>query len=129
MKSLVVALSGALVLAGLLTQQATARPHPPVRPAGRAPSAPPHVQPFATQLAGARAQGPLPRRPEVPVVPQIDGCDHAYGGIGQCVPWTFPAGVTDRCGWLRAHGLHSLPVRGKDRQHLDPRHTGTACPP
>jgi hypothetical protein len=57
----------------------------------------------------------------------VDGCDHSYGTRAQCIPWTFPAGVTDKCAWLTAHGYQRIPVAGPDRQHLDPDRNGAAC--
>jgi hypothetical protein len=130
---LAVSVTGAVIVAGvLLSQPADARWHKPVKPAGSAPSAAPHVQPFALRLGGRPALGPLARPSKVPVAPQIDGCDHDYGVNGQCVPWTFPPGVAAtaaaRCGWLAVHGMHGLKVRGTDRLGLDPRHRGVACP-
>jgi hypothetical protein len=95
------------------------------RAAGRAA---PLVQPFARQ-PGVR---PLSRRPSptapVPVPVQVDGCDHAYGKPTQCVPWTFPPGITDKCAWLRVRGFGPVAVVGRDRQHLDPDGDGIACP-
>lgn len=103
-------------------------------PAGRAPDGAgrrgtpaPFVQNFAGQPGVARQK---PRqRPTAPVkvAPTIDGCDRAYGTIAQCVPVRFPAGVTDRCGWLRDHGFKDLKVTGRDRQNLDPDRNGIAC--
>jgi hypothetical protein len=92
-------------------------------------SAAAYVQPFAAGLS-ASPQGPLPK-PTAPVTvsANIDGCDHSYGTISQCVPWEFPAGVTDKCAWLRAHGFGPLAVHGRDRQHLDTNGDGTACGP
>jgi hypothetical protein len=57
----------------------------------------------------------------------IDGCDHDYGTFNQCVPLTYPAGVTSRCAWLLAHGFGPLKVVGTDREHLDTDHDGVAC--
>ncbi|WP_436535807.1 hypothetical protein [Actinoplanes sp. HUAS TT8] len=57
----------------------------------------------------------------------VDGCDHNYGTATQCVPLTFPAGVTDKCAWLAAHGFTDLIVAGKDRQRLDADADGIAC--
>jgi hypothetical protein len=63
----------------------------------------------------------------VPV--NVDGCDHDYGLASQCVPTTYPPGVTDRCAWLLAHGYGPLPIVGADRQQLDTDHNGIACDP
>jgi len=90
-------------------------------------AAEPFVQTFANQ-PGVR---PLPKLPSPTAVlhqpPNIDGCDHDYGERTQCVPWTFPPGVTDKCAWLTAHGFSAVRVVGKDRQHLDPDGDGIAC--
>lgn len=119
-----------LVASAYLIPNAIARPAPPSRTPGTAPSAPPHILPFADHL-GLRAQGPLPRRASTPVPVQLDGCDHTYGTPNQCVPWAFPPGIANttpaKCAWLNAHGLRDLPVHGTDRHHLDPRHRGLAC--
>jgi hypothetical protein len=56
-----------------------------------------------------------------------DGCDHNYGSVTQCVPWTFPPGTSDKCAWLHAHGLTPLKVVGVDRQSLDPDGDRVAC--
>jgi hypothetical protein len=92
-------------------------------------SAAAYVQPFAGGLS-ASPQTPLPK-PTAPVTvaANIDGCDHAYGTISQCVPWEFPAGMTDKCAWLRAHGFGPLAVHGRDRQQLDTDSDGIACGP
>jgi hypothetical protein len=92
-------------------------------------SAAPYVQPFANGLS-ATPQAAL-SKPTAPVTVDagIDGCDHAYGSLTQCVPWQFPPGVTDGCAWLRAHGFGPLAVHGRDRHHLDTNNDGTACGP
>jgi hypothetical protein len=106
---------------------------PPVPASPLPPPAPtrpgPHAQPFAGQPgAVVRSAQPSPTAPR-PVEVDLDGCDHDYGTAGQCVPWTFPAGVSDRCGWLRAHGFGPLAVVGTDRLGLDTDHNGVACAP
>ena len=53
----------------------------------------PHINPFATALTGTRRL-PDPTRGPVTLPEGFDGCDHAYGTLRQCVPWTFPAGST-----------------------------------
>jgi hypothetical protein len=86
----------------------------------------PLVHGFAQQPGKPRLRPlPSPVRP-LPVNPRLDGCDHNYAGAA-CVPVTFPRGVTDRCGWLRQHGIGPLTVRGVDRQRLDPSRDGVAC--
>jgi hypothetical protein len=90
-------------------------------------TAAPFVQTFAAQ-PGVK---PLPprRSPAAPVRVDItvDGCDHNYGTRTQCVPLTFPAGVTDKCEWLAQHGYRGLKVTGTDRQRLDPDGNDVAC--
>jgi hypothetical protein len=84
----------------------------------------PYVQAFGAQSASPL---PLPKSSTKQSVPNADGCDHNYGTANQCVPWTFPAGVTDKCAWLHAHNLSSIQVRGRDRQGLDTNHDRVAC--
>ncbi|WP_285558872.1 hypothetical protein [Actinoplanes regularis] len=87
----------------------------------------PFVQPFAGQPGRARIRpGKSPKAP-VRVTPNVDGCDRNYGTKAQCVPVTFPKGVTDRCAWLKAHGFTGVPVAAKDRQNLDPDKNKIAC--
>lgn len=90
-------------------------------------SASPHSAPMAQQLDGAVVQnGSGPHT--VPEPNNVDGCDHDYGAVGQCVPWTVPGTTTQqRCAWLSAHGFGPLAITGKDRQNLDPVRAGTAC--
>jgi hypothetical protein len=88
----------------------------------------PFVQPFA------RAPRAAPRRPGArkanPVMPKgFDGCDHSYGKTQQCVPWSFPPGVTDKCAWLAAHGLKAFTIKTTDRHTLDTTKDGIACGP
>lgn len=100
-------------------------------PAGHKPaptaSPAPFIQTFAAQ-PGVRPQPPL-KSPTatLPVKAYVDGCDHAYGTKTQCVPLTFPPGVTDKCAWLAAQGFANLRVVGADDQHLDPDKNGIAC--
>ncbi|MFI1994167.1 hypothetical protein [Actinoplanes sp. NPDC020271] len=98
-------------------------------PANPVPAAAP--APFVQHFASGATAGPLPRRKSptatVDVPAFVDGCDHNYGTPTQCVPLTFPPGVTDRCAWLAAHGFTQLLVAGRDDQHLDPDGDGTAC--
>ena len=87
----------------------------------------PHVQTFAQQQ-GVAALPPLPSPTSTHAVEtHIDGCDRNYGTPAQCVPWTFPAGTTDACGWLAGHGFGPLVVVGTDRQGLDRNGDGIAC--
>ncbi|OQD52520.1 hypothetical protein BM536_030570 [Streptomyces phaeoluteigriseus] len=61
----------------------------------------------------------------------FDGCDHSYGTISQCVPWTFPKKlntVAERCDWLAENGYGTaLKVSGRDRHGLDRVKDGIAC--
>jgi len=90
-------------------------------------TAAPFVQPFAAQ-PGVKPLRPR-KSPTAPVRVDItvDGCDHNYGTRTQCVPLTFPVGVTDKCEWLAQHGYRGLKVTGTDRQRLDPDGNGVAC--
>jgi hypothetical protein len=102
---------------------ASATPTPP--PAGR--RAEPNVQTFAQQ-EGVAALPPLPSPTTTHAVDvHIDGCDRNYGTPAQCVPLTYPAGTTDACEWLAAHGFGPLVVVGTDRQGLDRDGDGVAC--
>lgn len=104
----------------------TARPNPNPTKHPRAAAAP-FVQQFAAQ------PGVKPLRPQaspkttVNVTPNVDGCDHNYGTKTQCIPLTFPDGVTDKCRWLKEHDFTAVLVAGEDRQKLDSDHDGTAC--
>ncbi|GIE48942.1 hypothetical protein Ani05nite_24760 [Amorphoplanes nipponensis] len=91
------------------------------------PVAAPFVQNYAGQ-PGVKPLKPLPSPTGTHYVrPNVDGCDHNYGGITQCVPWTFPAGTTDKCAWLAGHGFKNLKVAATDRQRLDRDGNGIAC--
>jgi hypothetical protein len=97
-------------------------------------SAPPSAAPpapFVQTFTGRSRVRPQPALPSPtttrPVKANVDGCDHDYGTVTQCVPWNFPPGTTDKCGWLLAHGFTGLTVTGKDRQHLDPDGDKIAC--
>ncbi|GIG90482.1 hypothetical protein [Plantactinospora endophytica] len=97
-------------------------------PTGPVGAPPPYVQPFAQQPgAKPRGAGPSPTA-GVEIAEGTDGCDHAYGDRDVCVPWKFPDGVTDRCGWLRERGFEPLKITGgRDRHGLDRNDDGTAC--
>jgi hypothetical protein len=101
---------------------------PPATGGGRVePVAEPFVQNFAGQ-PGVKPLKPLPSPTETHFVrPNVDGCDHNYGTVTQCVPWTFPPGTTDKCAWLAAHGFEKLKVAAADRQELDPDGNKVAC--
>lgn len=98
-------------------------------PAASAGAADPFVLSFAQQ-PGVTPQPPV-ASPTVaaPEMTTVDGCDHHYGSNPQCVPWTFPPAVTDKCGWLAGHGFGPLAVHGVDRQRLDTNGDGVACGP
>ncbi|MEJ3750191.1 hypothetical protein WEI85_43895 [Actinomycetes bacterium KLBMP 9797] len=97
--------------------------------AGSASSAPPRVHAFAEQPGKAPA-GPLPSPTAgQPLSEGIAGCDFAYGDGAICVPWQFPDGVTDKCGWLKERDFEPFPVHGRDRHGLDRNRDGTACGP
>ncbi|GAB2746317.1 hypothetical protein [Kitasatospora kifunensis] len=119
----------------LPTSSAQSRPVPP----GTAEQQPgtaqqqqpaPHVMDFAHGLNAPAKQQP-PQTAGTPVAVTADGCDHAYGDINVCVPWTFPAAAGTApgagCRWLLAHGYPPLAVHGRDRLGLDTNHDGTAC--
>jgi hypothetical protein len=96
-------------------------------PPASAAVAAPFVQTFADQ-PGVRPQPALPSpTAALSVKANVDGCDHDYGTVTQCVPWTFPPGTTDKCAWLAAHGFVELTVAGTDRLHLDPDGDKIAC--
>jgi hypothetical protein len=139
--ALVVVLGAVVVDASVASGTPAKRPRPGAAPAtfqppgfghlSRGPDrgtgvAAPYVQAFGQQSAA-----PLPPRHSTrpSIVPYLDGCDHDYGTVGQCVPWSFPAGVTDRCAWLREHRFGPLRVRGVDRLRLDTNHDRIACGP
>jgi hypothetical protein len=89
------------------------------------------AEPFVQNFAGQPGVKPLKALPSPTkthfVRPNVDGCDHNYGTVTQCVPWTFPPGTTDKCAWLAAHGFEELTVAGADRQKLDPDGNRIAC--
>ncbi|ATO85400.1 hypothetical protein ACWT_5985 [Actinoplanes sp. SE50] len=130
------------VVAAAPAVAATVPPSPPApvaSPAERpatASAAVPAVRPapFVQHFAGGPAASPAaPRKsPAGPVKVSafVDGCDHNYGTPTQCVPLTFPGGLTDaatKCAWLTAHGFTSLVVAGRDDQRLDPDGDHVAC--
>lgn len=83
----------------------------------------PYVRDFANQLSGA-VRTPLAQPETFSHGPNIDGCDHAYGVRGECVPYNFPSGVGNtrvaKCAWLASHRFQALEVPGKDRHGLVP---------
>ncbi|MCM4078862.1 hypothetical protein [Paractinoplanes hotanensis] len=103
---------------------------PPAAPAATVAAGGPPA-PFVQTFAGQPGVRPLPARPSptapVPVPAHVDGCDRAYGTPGQCVPWTFPPNVTDKCAWLATNGFTGLTVRSPDRHRLDSDRNGIAC--
>ncbi|MEV6207300.1 hypothetical protein [Kitasatospora sp. NPDC051914] len=129
--ALLVAAAIAATAAGTTTILPTASSTvaPAQRPASQQTPAP-HIHGFARGLKASPEQLPTSASP-VPQEPGSDGCDHAYGTAGQCVPWVFPPGVGSttraRCAWLTAHGLGELQVHGRDRMHLDRNRDGIIC--
>lgn len=105
---------------------AQAPPAPNVAPRATTPA--PHVAPFA-QDPGRPPKPALTSASPVPFPEGADGCDHAYGQRGQCVPWQFPSHTGDACAWLRSHGFGPLAVHGRDRHELDRDGDGVACGP
>jgi len=99
-----------------------------VGPTGPTGSPPPYVHSFAQQ-PGVTPRTPLPSPTAgLKIDEGTDGCDHAYGDRNVCVPWTFPDGVTDKCGWLRERGYEPLRITGgRDRHGLDRNGDGIAC--
>jgi len=89
------------------------------------------AEPYVQDFAGQPGAKPLPKLPSPTVThsvrANVDGCDHNYGEVTQCVPWTFPPGTADKCDWLRERGFKELRVAGTDRQKLDDDHDGVAC--
>ena len=86
--------------------------------------------PYVHDFAGGLRDKPLRNGTgphHVAVAWNVDGCDHDYGAVSQCVPWKIPAPAGQRCQWLSAHGFGPLKVYGRDRQNLDTNHNGIAC--
>ncbi len=84
----------------------------------------------ATSAPGtsAPAQESAHRHHGVKMAEGYDGCDHAYGEISQCVPWSFPKMPrAERCTWLLDKGYGRMKVHGRDRHHLDRDKDGIAC--
>lgn len=96
------------------------------------PSEKPTVKPYATKLSGQTVT-PKPDEPVVETEQQpaySDGCDRNYGDAPLCVPYVYPQGFQtpeQRCKWLKDHGFPEIPIRGQDRQGLDPDKNGVAC--
>lgn len=124
--------AGDTVLAEPEPETAAEPPSAEPLPPDTAPSEKPEVTPQATGLREQKIpenEGVRPRR-DAGAPPQ-DGCDHNYGETRQCVPWTFPDGITeseDKCLWLKLNGF-TAPVRvvGTDRQKLDTDGNKIAC--
>lgn len=102
-------------------------------PAAEPPSEKPTIEPYANGLSGkkitASPQAAAKASPAI-VPPNVDGCDHAYGTPGMCVPWNFPAGVTSyrqKCAWLKDNHYPQVDVHGTDRLQLDPDKNKIAC--
>ncbi|MEO5878071.1 MAG: hypothetical protein ABIS86_02865 [Streptosporangiaceae bacterium] len=141
---LVVAVAAALLVAGsvvMLRDGDSGRPVAAAGPSGTSedlpevpdtvPSEAPTATPQNTDVPELTAT-PGGQAPKVETVPQYaDGCDHNYGVVPLCVPWAFPQGshgsMQAKCAWLVAHGFTNIPVKGTDRQGLDPDKNGIAC--
>ncbi|GAA0425075.1 hypothetical protein Acor_36630 [Acrocarpospora corrugata] len=119
-----IAVPSAVLFAAQASGAPDARPAPVVRATPG-----PHVLPFAKKLRSPRPRlAARPKKLDIPA--SIDGCDHAYGTAGQCVPWDFPklAKGETRCDWIRAHKLAGITVNNpRDRHRLDPDRNGIAC--
>jgi hypothetical protein len=98
----------------------------PVKP-GRHATPAPFVQTFAAQPGVTRQKAKRKPTAPVKVAPAVDGCDRNYGTIAHCIPVRFPAGVTDKCAWLRERGYKNVKVAARDRQGLDPDRNGVIC--
>jgi hypothetical protein len=126
---------GAMVLFGghsgsgnaAATQTPLADPLPP----DTVPSESPTIEPYATAPEEkAVTASPEAKKSPMLVPKNFDGCDHSYGEISQCIPSTFPGGLTSpaqKCKWLAGHGLPHPKVLGNDSQHLDADHNKVAC--
>jgi hypothetical protein len=117
---LAVLLLGGIALRGATTAEAAPPPRGPD----------PYIHPFAGKLGG-EVRRPGPKRGPVPLPEGVDGCDHGYGIVSQCVPWKLPRDAAKApCGWLAAHGLASLPLPNRrDRHRLDTNGDLIACGP
>ncbi|MEO3785488.1 hypothetical protein ABGB12_19320 [Actinocorallia sp. B10E7] len=109
-------------------EEADTEPLPPET----APSEKPVITPQATGLEEEKFPEVEPDQEKSDGVPQGPGsCDRNYGGLTQCVPWTFPDGITqyaDKCLWLKLNGFGTaLKVVGTDRQRLDQNGNKIAC--
>jgi hypothetical protein len=102
------------------------QPDPSVAPSAVAPGGSAGVAPYV-QGFGPQSGSTVPTPGTKPTTAPVDGCDHDYGTANQCVPWNFPANVTDRCGWLSAHHMSALRIHGRDRLGLDTNHDQIAC--
>jgi len=95
-----------------------------------APKAKPEITPQATGLKEEKVPEVKSDEEWQGVPPEAGGCDRDYGGATQCVPWTFPDGITeyaDKCLWLKLNAFADLKVNGTDRQKLDPDGDKIAC--
>lgn len=106
-----------VVVVAVLSGGGTAAQPPPTSDAD------PYIRDFANKLSG-EVHTPLPTPEIFTHGPNVDGCDHAYGVRGECVPYNFPSGVgptpAAKCAWLASHGFRALEVPGKDRHGLVP---------
>ncbi|WP_157963484.1 hypothetical protein [Actinocorallia populi] len=110
-------------------QDVAAEPVPP----DSTPVEKPEVTPQATALRERKIPEAAPEgAPQDAGAPKDwGGCDRNYGEATQCVPWTFPDGITaydDKCLWLELNGFTTaIKVVGTDRQKLDNDGDKTAC--
>ncbi len=82
-------------------------------------SAPPHVVAQAQGLTGRRHRVGTPSQVPLPI--GVDGCNHDYGVVGQCVPIAAPGGGRVTCVVLKWSGLLDQPLHvGRDSLALLP---------
>lgn len=114
-----------LVAGGAIVTGAVRGDAGPGRPvASPVPSAPPHVVAQARGLTGRRH--PVGAPSQVPLPISVDGCNHDYGVVGQCVPVAAPGGGRVTCAVLKRSGLLDQPLHvGRDSLALLP--TGRAA--
>jgi hypothetical protein len=116
----------AAVVAGTTASAAHDTPHLAVSAKAGAQRPAPYIHDFARGLRDKPLKNPSGPH-HVGVAWNVDGCDHDYGTVNQCVPWNIPAPAGQRCQWLAAQGFGPLKVAGRDREHLDTNRDGVAC--
>lgn len=111
----VLLLAGGAIVTGAV--RGDAGPGRPV--SGPVASAPPHVIAQARGLTGRRH--PVGAPSQVPLPINVDGCNHDYGVVGQCVPIAAPGGGRVTCAVLKRSGLLDQPLHvGRDSLALLP---------